>query len=139
MRRRARGGCQAALLLLGLTVLGCAGERTGTLTGKVGLAGKPLPGGQVMVHGEGGKTAAGAIADGAYTIPNAPVGPVKVSVRTFAPSPKVVNPTDPNAGKDTGPPPAYVKIPDKYSDPDKSGLTTTVTGGSQTFDIDLKP
>jgi hypothetical protein len=35
-------------------------------------------------------------------------------------------------------PPNYVKIPDEYSDPDKSGLTHKVTGGSQNKDIDLK-
>jgi hypothetical protein len=32
----------------------------------------------------------------------------------------------------------YVPIPAQYKDPDKSGLTYTVTGGKQTHDIELK-
>ncbi len=32
----------------------------------------------------------------------------------------------------------YVKIPEKYKDPEKSGLTTTLKRGSQTYDIELK-
>jgi hypothetical protein len=38
-------------------------------------------------------------------------------------------------GKPAG---TYVEIPGKYYDPNTSGLTTTVTGGSQTFDIKLE-
>jgi hypothetical protein len=34
-------------------------------------------------------------------------------------------------------PPNYVKIPDDYGDPEKSGLTHKVTGGTQTKNIDL--
>ena len=32
----------------------------------------------------------------------------------------------------------YVPIPDKYADADKSELTFTFKGGSDTFDIELK-
>jgi hypothetical protein len=32
----------------------------------------------------------------------------------------------------------YVPIPASYKDPEKSGLTYTVTGGTQTHDIELK-
>jgi hypothetical protein len=32
----------------------------------------------------------------------------------------------------------YVEIPSKYYDPTTSGLTTTVTGGPQTFDVKLE-
>jgi hypothetical protein len=32
----------------------------------------------------------------------------------------------------------YVPIPENYADPEKSGLTYTVTGGPQTHEIDLK-
>jgi len=35
-------------------------------------------------------------------------------------------------------PEGAVKIPDKYSDAEKSGLTYTVKGGSQSYDIPLQ-
>jgi hypothetical protein len=32
----------------------------------------------------------------------------------------------------------YIQIPEKYQDPDKSGLTIEVTNQQQTHDIDLR-
>jgi hypothetical protein len=85
-------------------------------------------------------------ADGTFTIGNVPVGPNKVTVATERPVPPVPRPKDmhpPADGplpQDQAPVPAgkYVPIPDRYRNPNESGLTCNVISGKQTFDIDLR-
>ena len=131
------------LVLLALAAVGCGGR--GDVSGRVLYKGAPLPAGRVTFVCEGGTKPAltSEIRDGAYTIPGAPVGAVKIGVATFR-----VNKTRvPNMPKEASSPPggeeqspgAYVAIPPRYADPGTSGLTYTVQRGSQTHDIDLAP
>ncbi|HBI46107.1 MAG TPA: hypothetical protein DDY78_25115 [Planctomycetales bacterium] len=108
----------------------------------------------VFSSAEGKSSASAPIGpDGHYSIDNIPSGAVKISVETASAKPVKAPP----GGMPTPPPGAmpkdigpsmynqapqpkgkYVAIPENYADPEKSGLTYTVTGGSQSYDIDLK-
>jgi hypothetical protein len=145
---------RVALFLALLAGLGC-GSSTGTVTGKVTFNGQPVTSGSVVFHGADGRVDSGLLdTQGNYTITRAPVGTVKVAVMAAKSSTKVVGggaPPGPPAGKGKlkqgpdsteKPIPATVEkspIPERYYDPEKSGLVYTVTSGTQVIDIDLKP
>ena len=120
--------------------VGCGGPFTGEVSGTVKYNGNLLPGGIVTISHPDGRVATCTIReDGSYSIPNAPGGEVKVSVQTLTPLPAIPpfmlrgapkSESVERAGK-------YVKIPERYSDPAKSGLNLTVKRGSQEFPIEL--
>jgi hypothetical protein len=141
-------------LLLLAACAGCSSSTQGTISGKVTYQGKPVPAGTVVFvpQVQGGSFVA-RIRDGQYKLENCPVGPAKIAVSTPAN-------TDPMkrmmGGKMKRPPeiqeklkggaPAVgaasndaptISIPPRYQDPEKSGLTCEVKGGSQVYDIDL--
>lgn len=135
-----------------LGAAGC-GKSTGSLSGKVYYKGAPLKGGHVIFACADGKTEQPEIGeDGSYRIDKLPVGVVKVGVETDTLKPKGVAPGmagpvkyAPPSGMENpnqAPDPAqmakrYVPIPEKYADPQSSGLTFTVKPGSQPYDINL--
>jgi hypothetical protein len=140
-------------LLLGTA--GCASK--GDISGKVLYQGKPLPGGTVTFLPAGGKGAFNSSIqkDGSYSLTKVPPGEVTITVETE--SKKPAPQTTPQAaakarryiekmqknwpGRTLSRLPSkeqYVPIPASYKDPEKSGLTYTVTGGTQTYDIELK-
>jgi len=133
-----------AASLFMLAVAGCGGG-TGTLTGKVSYKGKPVVYGSVLVRCADGIQRAGNIElDGSYTVLNVPTGPVKIGVD----SPEPPSAADishrgsrPGAKAAAAAPTVdrskWVKLPDKYADPDQSGQATTVTVGTTPFDITL--
>jgi hypothetical protein len=150
-------------LLLGTA--GCASN--GTISGKVLYRGKPLPGGTVTFLPAGGKGAFNSEIqqDGSYNLTQVPPGEVTIIVETESknPAPQINPQVGAKEAKNvknmrekrqeektrmlewrTRSQPRlpskeqYVPIPASYKDPDKSGLTYTVTGGSQTYDIELK-
>lgn len=142
-----------AAVLLALAA-GC-GSKTADVTGKVTFQGKPVVYGTVVIIGSDGLPKAGDLKpDGTYRVADVAVGPVKVAVSSPPPpgseppkKAKVAGGRD--AGEDDKqPPPAatpadaavaknWVPLPEKYGDPDKSGLTATVAAG-QPLDLDLK-
>lgn len=127
--------------LVGLSCLaaaGCGGG-TGELAGTVTYQDKPLRQGTVLVAAGDGSTQSGVIRDdGSYTVTNVPAGPVKIAVTS--PDPRSVKVA--RRKKDEKPPPPdtskWFAIPEKYADPAKSELTTTVKSGRNPFNIDLK-
>jgi len=126
------------LLLGSLVVAGCGGRKTAQVSGKVTYGKEVLNSGTVAFLADDGALDNGMIKeDGTYALSKAPVGPVKITVQTFPPSPMVVRP-DAAAGSVKGSPPKYTKIPQSYGDPNKSGLTYTVEPGAQTHDIPLQ-
>ncbi len=150
------GGLLAGLALL---PIGCGGG-TGTVTGKVTFDGKPLTSGNVVFTNANGKGSQSVSiqADGSYKVERMPTGPAKVAVVTSPPpgsetgsrmpAPKLPTPppdklppgVDPNSiygGQQPGRA-KFVKIPENYGDPEKSGLTHTVTSGAQEWNIELK-
>jgi hypothetical protein len=151
---------RSCLLLSPLFILatGC-GSRQGAVSGKVSYKGKPLPGGDVRFFPEGGAGSfyAAIGSDGSYSIAKVPRGPAKISVTYSRESPLAkANPRSKAAaekglnqqreamkryskGASSALPPSDVKsVPDKYAKPDQSGLKVDVTGGKQTFDIQLE-
>jgi hypothetical protein len=135
------------ILSLGFLLPGC-GKNVAKVTGTIKYDGKDLPVGTVAIYGEGDKFASGGIEDGKYTVMNAPVGDVKIAVTV---------PTDASAsGTEGSRSPGQMKdasqvkdmqgktamkkplpIPPIYSDKEKSGITTTLKKGNNTFDIDM--
>ncbi len=137
--------------LPGLAVLllaGC-GSGSGSISGKVTYKDKPLSGGTVtfMTSDQQVKTAVIG-SDGAYSIPKLTTGPAKIAVMPVVPLPPMMPggmAMDPGKmgvpEENIAPPPAAdksVAIPEHYKDPEKSGLTYTVTAGNQEHNIELK-
>ena len=143
-----------ASLVAALAIVGC-GPATGKLSGKVTYGDKIVKGGMVTFVVEGKGTVSGSISEeGTYSVTDVPAGQAKVCVDTSTMNPAAFKPVMKySAPKDQKPPDGlsssgpdrtelerrYVKIPDRYASMDKSGLSTTVTGGAQTYDIKLDP
>ncbi len=149
------GGLALPLALSFLFFNGCGGSSfpsgpTGSVSGKVTYNGQPVPAGcsVMFMHVETSQSATSQTeADGTYSLrmlggTKVLAGPYKISI---AP-PAVATPddSDPEAyasvmeGGDTTPPPAAAPpFPDKYMNPDTSGLTYTVEEGPNVHDIDL--
>jgi hypothetical protein len=145
-------------LALGLLVVaaGCGKDKKkappyAEVSGTVLFHGKPLPGGQVTFVNEGGFTGSATIDEnGKYKL-SAPTGTVKIAVdnamlqtggggRGRGPGPPQNKPMlkRPGAEAPQKMPGHYVQIPQKYYNPEDSGLTYTVTSGAQTHDITLE-
>ena len=153
------------LLLFPLSVLasGC-GSKDGTVSGTVYYKGQPIKGGTVYFfpEKESGSHLALIGTDGTYSISKLPMGPAKISVMVAVPGvPKSVF----SQGKFGGGQAAEkglkgrmteeakkeieeqakpsnitgysAPIPEKYSNPERSGLKIDVTGGNQTHDIKM--
>src|SRR5262249_15289796 len=148
-----RVGCLTSALLVLLTALGC-GSGSATVSGRVTYQGEPLTAGDLIIYGANGQIQSGQIsADGTYAIYKAPVGDVKMAVLTPKDLP-AQRPPEPGGvwqGKKGGrkktlikeefkppPPVKVVPIPDRYKEPDKSGLNFTLKRGEQTIDLNLK-
>jgi len=135
-----------------LLLAGCSSK--GTVTGKITYQGKPLPLGIVtFVPEQGGGGFTSDIRDGEYKITKIPSGPAKIAImlsssgpplkymrmmqppaevlEKAAPGKSVEEPTKPS------PVPQGAPLPEKFKNPDTSGLTYTVKSGSQVHDIDL--
>jgi hypothetical protein len=133
-----------ALLPLLLLATGCSGR--GDVAGKVSLDGKPLPAGTIIF--QSGKRAVSAdIKDGEYTATGVPAGDVKVAVETGSIKAKaeMLGAGVKMTGKEAGPQAQkakellakYLHIPERYADPNKSGLTAKVNSGSNQKNFDL--
>jgi hypothetical protein len=143
--RRSAGkvlGIGLALVL----VAGCGGAFTAPVSGKVTYKGNPLPGGIVTFIHPDGRVGYGTIhEDGTYAIPATPGGDIRCIVQTTKP---IVPPPQKvvarlsggvaRAGRNVYPAGPYVPIPEKYGDPQTSGLSYTIHHGSNTIDIPLE-
>jgi hypothetical protein len=130
-----------AALLGASASLGC-GSKTATVSGTISYKGEKLGNGNVTFVGDKGQAAASPIkADGTYSMTNVPLGTVKIKVETIPPAEGssqnrmgVDMPDMKGKEKDLG---KYVKIPDRYKDSEKSGLTYQVKPGKHKHNIDL--
>jgi hypothetical protein len=151
------------LLLVPLLLLaaGCGAGKSGSVSGKVYYKGEVLKSGTVAFYpeGGGGNFTSPIGADGSYTITKVRPGKMKISVASAAAGVQL----GPQMGrgqaaakkgmeqrkdklKENAPPGAPVgttasepgvKLPEKYTDPERSGLSVEVTGGKQEHDIKL--
>jgi hypothetical protein len=93
----------------------------------------PPPAGRVMGSGPGmGRGMGPGMGPGMQRGPPPTIKGPKDS--DLIPDGKTAMSVTPNKGD----PKRYVPIPESYADPEKSGLTYAVTGGTQTHDIELK-
>jgi len=139
---------RVALLSVGFVslaaVVGCSNsgsEKVATVTGKVVLAnGKPVPGGRINFVGPDGKVSVGQIKpDGTYEAANVPQGECKVAIDNAylkGWSPPKGSEAMPNAAETAKL--KYVPIDARYGKPETSGLSTTVEGRADTFDVTVR-
>jgi hypothetical protein len=151
-RRTVWPACGLCLLVL---AAGCPKKKApdyAEVSGTVFYKDKPLPGGQItFVSEQGAFPGSGTIDEnGKYKV-SAPIGDVKISVdnammqppsaagrRGPAPPskmPGLKRPDSETAHKMAG---HFVAIPQKYYNPQESGLTYKVVPGAQTHDIKLE-
>ena len=148
------GRGQASAFFLGaalIAVVGCGSK--GTISGKVTYKGKSLASGSVSVIASDNIQYVSAIApDGTYSIANVPTGPARFTVTS--PNPGDTLQANLKRGPSRGvgdldsqpaPPPqpapgpgGWFSIPDKYGDPDQSGLTGTVGSPKTNIDLELQ-
>jgi len=130
----------------GIGLVGCgksnAPEPTSTVTGKVTLSGGvPLPGGTINFRSvkHAHMLGTGEIqADGTYEAKNVPQGECKVFVDNSALKQKAAGGY---TAPDAKPAPAgtkYVAISPKYTTEAGTDLTTTITGSTAKYDVELK-
>jgi len=127
-----------------LPLSGCGGSKSCTVEGKVTFQGKLLVCGVVNLYGAEGAFAAGGIdPDGNFTVRDAPIGSVKISVVSDKPVP--MNAEDSKKPPAGSAPPArmpdpakWFPIDAKYNDPETSGKVANLTGGKNTVDITLE-
>lgn len=114
--------------------------------------GTPLRGGSVTIFpAAGGMKKSDIAEDGSYKVEKVPLGSVKISVETSSMKPAAMppgmeamyakKPKDAPGGDSTrgaGDLKRYVQIPDKYGNPEESGLTYSVHAGQNDHNIDLK-
>lgn len=128
-----------AVACAALALAGCGGKPADggdSVSGKVTLNGQPVAGRVAFVGADKKETITVTGPDGRYSIANLPKGELQVFVRSAA-LPKPVTP------RGVQPPPGLpaavgVAPPARYAQA-KHAQKLTVTGGAQTFDIDLKP
>lgn len=130
-----------------------------SLSGTVKYKGAPVTGGTLTLSSKAGGNYSTSIGeDGTYSLAQLPAGEATVTIETESISPQhkmpeytggkrpagVPSPRASTApklstppGAPTGPKGVYVKIPSKYSDNGKSGLSITLTAGKQTHVFEL--
>ncbi len=135
----------AGLLVVALPLAGGCGNGKGDVSGKVTYKGELLKFGSVQFMSPAGAMVSEIQSDGTYSLTGVPSGTSKISVtcqddegyvkymHALAASAK-----DKSKPKPKGHPDDFSKVPAKYNDFDKSGLTYEVKSGKQTYDIELK-
>ena len=133
-----------------LSSTGC-GAKVGNVKGKITYEDKPLPQGQITFWAADGTAIQGMTRNGMYEVKKVPVGEAKVAIQSMDDA-KIVAMAKELSKKSRGKegeeqmknetrPNVQVPkslIPDKYTDQKSSGLSTTINGGENEYNIDLK-
>lgn len=130
------GACLLSLALL----TGCeTSEPIGEVSGKVTLDGKPVTaGGVIFSNTEKGVHVLVPIkSDGTYQLETAAGYGVPLGTYQVAVSPPIPEPVMPGAPKPEATSQPIV-IPVKYQKPGGTGLETTITNGTNTYDIKME-
>jgi hypothetical protein len=130
---RMTGSIALASAFLCVSTLGCGpkapvDENRTVISGTVTFNGTPLKAGTIRFDSSDKHigTSTSIASDGRYSTNRVPLGSNTVSIETES--------------LQYGSPHLYVKIPDKYADPSKSGLTVDVKpGANENVNFELKP
>jgi hypothetical protein len=117
-----------------------------TLEGTVKYGDAQVPLAQIVVLGEKTQGIGQVDEDGRYRVASAPLGEVKIGVNTEAMRGEMISRQMAQSYKGPGakgggraPPLKFVSLPQKYAEPDTSGVKTTIKKGKNEFDIVLTP
>jgi hypothetical protein len=145
-------------IIIASVFLAACGLSTGCTAGKADVAGKvthkgkSVAMGTVVVRGPDGIEMTGAIGpDGSYLVRGVTAGAVKFAVisrdpavvgaRARAGKGRADGKEDPKGEEPPKPPPAsdakWFALPIQYESPDSSGLSTTLRGGENPYNLDL--
>jgi hypothetical protein len=124
----------ASMLMLMALVTGCARRASlAQVSGTVTYEGKPIKEGTITFKPDSGPHASGHIDNGKIvgvttyeSDDGAPIGKHKVAITV----PESADPDNPDID--------LPRIPQKYSDPSKSGLTAEISAGGPPLTLDLK-
>ncbi len=118
-------------------------ETGATLEGTITYGNEPIQFAMIQIKSAGGATTGSVKEDGRYHVENVPVGEIQIGVNTSAAMGEfqskmmaagVYKGTEAHGkGKVQGP--RFVAVPEKYFNPDTSGLKTTIKKGTNTYDI----
>ena len=125
----------ALVVAVTITGLGCGQGKT-VVNGRVTYKSNPVTAGEVHFIGDGVSRSALIGSDGTFVIDNPPLGQVKVAVVAFENKQEATGPSL-ETGKAVGIRPPTTAIPLKYNDAKTSGLSYTISGGSQSIQISL--
>jgi hypothetical protein len=129
--------CRLLVICLGLAgaANGC-GKASPQVTGKITYQGEILKMGEVRFFGAGLSRTALIGPDGTYVVHDCPAGAVKVAVISMKPTGMAPAFGKKGGGSSTLPVPVSA-IPEKYNDPETSGLAYELKPGTQKIDISL--
>jgi len=124
-----------SLVIVLVAVAGCSqGVKKVTVNGTVSYKGQRLQSGILQFVGPEGAYSASAIQpDGSFIITDVVPGEVKVGVMQ-SPQGSGID----SSGKKTSSGSKPVNLPEKYREPDKSGLKYTISSDTKTLQIDIK-
>jgi hypothetical protein len=134
----------ALLLLAALTAgPGCAVKRTTTIHGTVTYKGAPVSVGAIYFHGPDNRMAMGNLdEDGTFTATDVPLGEVRVSLQVRDPGAYAQQMKDPRnrpaANPKGGAHAGVTSVPEKYADPNTSGLKYPIDARTQELDVKLE-
>jgi len=124
------------LVALAVAASGCGGIKKVTVNGTVSYKDKPLSGGMLQFAGpKGGAPSAAVIQqDGTFIMTDVVPGEVKVSIQA---TPQSSGPSGDKDKKATVPKVTPDDLPEKYRDPEKSGLQYTITPETKHLDVKI--
>ncbi len=127
-----------------LLILASCGKRVeplklsnATLEGTVTYQGKPVPFALIIVTNGKETATANADAQGKFKVEHVPLGQVQIGVNTDAGKGAAMSAIM-AARQGGGQAPTLIDIPNKYFEPSRSGITTTISDGANTFDIKIE-
>jgi hypothetical protein len=117
-------------------------ETGATLEGTIQYGGEAVSIALVIVASDTASATGYVETDGRYKVENVPLGEVKIGVNTEAARGQYISQAMAQSykgpgGKAKGAAPKFVSVPQKYWEPDTSGISTTTKKGLNTFDIVL--
>jgi hypothetical protein len=136
----------ACLILTLFALAGCGGSGLATVEGKVTVDGHPATAGRVVFRSADGKSTviANIATDGSYRALDVPQEDMKVTVAGLTRLERTRIQRGAGKGKKSSESEAMAKeiesspkIPERYQDPEASGLTCTVKSGTNTYNIEI--